>query len=147
MHVLGKEEPVRVLHAALEGKECILLEYFSIEIDMYSKLVSWVFNMRSDFCKSSVPAFFLLLNGVANDLNYELWSHVWLPFFSSLVFFICEAYQYYCFQLVYMLVAEMIFCKTVSNIRSTGRLRNMYSEIQQYSCVKKSLSKSYYGLH
>lgn len=38
---LGKEEPVMVLQAALEGKECILLEYFSIEIDMYSKLVSW----------------------------------------------------------------------------------------------------------
>lgn len=37
---LWKEPPVMVLQAAVEAKECILLEYFSIEIDMYSKLVS-----------------------------------------------------------------------------------------------------------
>lgn len=92
--------------------------------------------MRSHFCKSSVPAIFLLLNGVANYLNYELWSHVWL--FSSLFFSSCEACQHYCFQLVYVLVAEIIFCKTVSNIRNTGRLTNMYSEMQWHSYVKKS---------
>lgn len=38
--LLGKEEPVMVLQAALKAKECILLGYFSIEIDMCSKLVS-----------------------------------------------------------------------------------------------------------
>lgn len=37
---MRKAEPVMVLQAALEAKEYILLEYFSIEIDMYRKLVS-----------------------------------------------------------------------------------------------------------
>lgn len=69
-------------------------------------------------------------------------SILFIPFFS-----LCEACQHYCFQLIYMLVAEMIFCKTVSNIRNTGRLRNMYSEMQRQSCGKKSLSESCYGLH
>lgn len=34
------KEPVMILQAALEAKEGSLLEYFSIEIDTYSKLVS-----------------------------------------------------------------------------------------------------------
>lgn len=133
-----------VLQAVLEAKECILLEYFSIEIDTYRKWVSW----------------FLIWDLISVSLQSQLFPPVkwgskllklWIvePCMTSILFIppfsLCEACQHYCFQLVYMLVAEMI-CKTASNI-NTGRLRNMYSEIQQHSCVKKSLSKSCYGLH
>lgn len=118
-------------------------KFFFPAFDTYSTLVSQFLICKISFLQVFSPALFPPVKWSSKLLKIwigEPCMTEWRMFilFISFFFSLCEACQNYYFQIVYVLVAEMLFWKTVSETRNTGKLRNTSSEVQHYSYVNSA---------